>query len=281
MIPYLLRIETKALSVTNDYIPARMAGSNGIGRYTFEEGRIYTDGDIWVPSVSEVLAMRADPPGLKKWKQRKSQAEQDQRTFYTQNRGTLLHYHMLSQLTDEEFWSDDEQDSEDCLRGRREHRGTGLTGDYETWQRFQSDKEWTMEAWEMIRRIYNIHPENTLDVELYVKNEAVGYAGQFDLLYADGSDVVLADLKTSKRVYDKHLIQSVAYAHAVDVTVDRMEIIRINPDGETWEVSSSEDWIEDPDDLWAEFVELRDSMEEARIERLKEKAQSEHHTQDA
>lgn len=250
-----------------------MDGSQ-LDRYTFSnDGRIYTDHDeLWLPSVSTVLDERAKPAALKNYLKNTSEAKKQQKTFYTQNRGTLIHYELLSQLVEEEFWSDDEESSELCLKGRKEHSETGLTGDYETWQRYKDDRDWAFEAWDMIQSVYGITPEHTLDVELFVVNTDVGYAGQFDLLYEDDGDVVLADIKTSKRVYDKHLIQLSAYAEAVDIVVDRMEVIRINPDGETWEVSRSDEWIEDRDELFAEFCELRNQIADDEISRLKQKA---------
>jgi len=245
-------------------------------RYTFDDdGRLYTNhDDLWLPSVSTVLGVRDTPPGLQKYLDTTSQSEQDQKTFYTQNRGTLIHWHLLSQV-DDVPWTDDEQTSKECLKGKREHEETGLTGDYETWQRFENDREWAEGAWSLIRRIYGINPESVIGAELFVRNEQVGYAGQFDLLYTDYSgDVVLADLKTSKRVYDKHLLQCVAYKHAVDIAVDRMEVIRINPDSETWVVSRSDEWIEDEPDLWDEFVDLREQLHDDTIESLKDRVQS-------
>lgn len=252
-----------------------MAGLD-LNRHTYNDGRVYTDyGDVWLPSVSWVLEVREDPPGLKRYKRTTSDEEKRQTTFYTQNRGTLIHYYLLSQLVEEEFWSDDEASSEACLRGNKVHEETGLTGDLETWQRFQSDKEWALDTWDLIRAVNDIHPDTVLDVELFVKNYDVGYAGQFDLLYVDDGDVVLADLKTSKFVYDKHLLQLVAYEHAVDIAVDRLEVIRLNPDAQTWEVSRSDEWIEDRDDLWAEFCDLRETFDEQQIEDIKERIENE------
>lgn len=253
-----------------------MAAGN-LQRHTFDEdGRIYTDyDDLWLPSVSTVLDVRPKPPGLRNYLKNTSEAKKKQKTFYTQNRGTLIHYALLSQLVDFEFWSDDEQNSEDCLKGRKEHEGTGLTGDYETWQRYQNDKEWAEDAWSLIRRVKGIQPENVLGVELFVQNTDVGYAGQFDLLYVDDGDVVLGDIKTSKRVYDKHLLQCVAYAHAVDIVVDRMEVIRINPDSETWIISRSDEWLEDEESLWSEFCGLRDQLQQDTLSNLKDRVQDE------
>jgi hypothetical protein len=246
---------------------------DSLERYTCEDGRVYTDGDVWLPSVSTVLDEREKAPALKHYLKNTSQAKQDQRTFYTQNRGTLIHYELLSQLVDYEFWSDDEQHSEECLRGKREHKETGLTGGYETWQRYQNDLEWAKETWELLKRIQGITPERLIDVELFVKNEQVGYAGQFDMLYIDpDSNVVLGDIKTGKRVYDKHLLQLTSYANAVDITVDRLEVFRINPDGKTWEVSSSTDWKPSRNELFDEVKELREQLADKRLKDLTSQA---------
>lgn len=251
-----------------------MSGSS-LRQYTFGDGRIYTDHeDLWLPSVSTVLDVRDKPAALRRYLRNTSEAKKNQKSFYTQNRGTLIHYDLLSQLVEDEFWSDDEEKSQNCLKGKRTHDGTGLTGDYETWQRFENDKEWARGAWEMIQRITSIGPSSTLDVELFVMDREIGYAGQFDLLYTDNGDVVLADLKTSKRVYDKHLLQLSAYANAVDIAVDRMEVIRVNPDGETWEVSRSDEWIEDRSDLFEEFCELRGELAEDEITEWRQRVQT-------
>lgn len=250
--------------------------ASNLKQYTFDDdGRIYTDhDDLWLPSVSTVLDVREKPPELRRYLRNTSEEAKKQKTFYTQNRGTLIHYDLLSQLVDEEFWSDDEQNSEDCLKGKREHEPTGLTGDYETWQQFKQDRDWARGAWNIIRDVYGIQSETTLDVELFVMNTDVGYAGQFDLLYRDGTDVVLADLKTSKRVYDKHLLQLSAYAYAVDIAVDRMEVIRINPDSETWNISRSDEWIESRQELYDEFCDLRSTLEQQKIQQLRERVLS-------
>lgn len=245
-------------------------------RHTYGDGRIYTDEkDIWLPSVSWVLDVREKPQQLINYEKRTSEAEKKWTKFYTQNRGTLIHWHLLSQLDEDLPWTEDEESSEQCLRGNRVHEETGLTGDYETWMQFQDDLEWAKEAWEYVCMKNSLGPDNTRDVELFVTNEQVGYAGQFDLLYNDGPDIVLADIKTGKFVYDKNLLQSVAYSHAVDVTVDRLEILRMNPDGKTWEVSSSDNWKESREDLWDEFVDLRERFDEQQIEELKKRVQDE------
>lgn len=245
-------------------------------RYTFDEGRLYTDGDNWYPSVSTVLDIREDPPGLRKHKQRTSQQEQDWIKFYTQNRGTLVHYEILSDIDPDLEWTEDEQSSEECLRGQREHEETGLTGDYETWNQFEQDLEWAKSAWDLVLRVSDIEPERAKGVEVFVSNDDYEYAGQFDLLYIDSDgNYRLSDIKTSKMVYDKHLLQLASYEHAVDVSVDLLEIIRINPNTETWEISTSDTWLEDRKDLWNSFVELRQQYEQEKIDELKSKIDDE------
>lgn len=244
-------------------------------RYTFDDdGRVYTDHDgLWLPSVSTVLDVREKPPALRKYLRNTTESEKKQKTFYTQNRGTLIHWYLQKQLDPDLEWTDDEESSEQCLKGKKVHEETGLTGDYETWQRFKQDKDWALDVWEMIRDVYDIHPENTLDVELFVMNTDAGYAGQFDLLYEDDGDVVLADIKTSKRVYDKHLLQLTAYAYAVNIAVDRMEVLRINPDSETWIISRSDEWVESREDLYDEFCDLRNQLADDEIKQLRERVQ--------
>jgi hypothetical protein len=239
-------------------------------RHTCDDGRLYTDGSNWFPSVSTVLDTMDTPAQLRRYEQNTSAQKQRWTQFYTQHRGTLIHYELLAGLVDDEFWGDDEQTSEDALKGRVECPNTGMTGDQETWEQFQADRAWAVDTWKTyIEPIYGVDPETTIDVEVFVRNEEQCYAGQFDLLRVDDGDVVLCDLKTSKRVYDKHLLQLVAYAHAVDIVVDRLDVIRLNPDGQTWEVSRSDTWVEGRDDLWDEFCTLRDQLDADRIQGLK------------
>lgn len=236
-------------------------------------GRIYTNyDDIWAPSVSTVLDVRPDPPGLARYKSRTSESERNWTKFYTRSRGTLVHYHCLNRFADEELWDEDEQESEDLLKGKIEDEN-GVSGGQDTWDRFQDELDWALNTWNLIRRIYGIEG-NVIDVEAYIYNPDRIYAGQFDLLYQDqeSNETVLADLKTGKAVYDSNLLQSVAYENAVEIPIDRLEIIRMCPDTREWEVSSSHDWMESRDDCWEEFCELREQFESERFEELKRRA---------
>jgi len=171
---------------------------------------------------------------------------------YKGNRGTLVHYNLLNEFAEDDMFSVDEENSTEELK---------LEGD---WSRYKDDLAYAEEAWEQVKRVRGIEEENVLNVECFVTNTGVGYAGQFDLLYVDDdSNVVLSDIKTSNAdyaPYEKHKLQLTAYAKALELDVDILEVLIIHPDSETWKISHNTDWSEDVGDLWAQFRELRDGM---------------------
>lgn len=220
-------------------------------------GRVYTDNsELYLPSVSTVLDEMPEPDGIYYWKQKYdgTNGKKHWRDIlqYKGNRGTLIHYNLLNEFEDDDMYSVDEENSTEELK---------LEGD---WSRYREDLTYAQEAWEQIKRVRGISEENVLNVECFVTNTGVGYAGQFDLLYVDeDSNVVLSDIKTSNAEYapyDKHKLQLAAYAHALELDVDILEVLIIHPDSETWKISHDTDWPEDVDDLWAEFRELREGM---------------------
>jgi hypothetical protein len=224
-------------------------------RYTTQDdGRVYTDGeDLTLPSVTTVLDQAPEPEGIKHWKEtydgtngRKHWRDILQ---YKGNRGTLIHYNLLNEFSDEDIAGANEENSTEELK---------VEGN---WDRYQEELVFAEDAWEEIKEIREINEESVLDVECFVTNTGVGYAGQFDLLYVDkDSNICLADLKTGKGVYPKYKKQLTAYENALDLDIDRLEVIRIYPDDEEWEVSHDGEWSESRDELWAEFRELRSEM---------------------
>jgi len=275
--------------------------SRDLRRFTTggEDGkRVYTDGDeLFLPSVTTVLDERGTPVGIKIWKDNSSGQPDDytekQKCWncgeptehhyvevgdiedrstsggvwkceecgsidyrhwedilqYKSNRGTMIHYNLLNEFEDGDMFGQNEEDSTEELK---------LEGD---WERYRSELTFAEDAWEEIKQIRGINSEQVLDVECFVTNVGVGYAGQFDLLYVDNDgDVVLSDLKTGKGVYPKYKMQLVAYDNALELPVDKLEIIRINPDREEWEVSHNDDWKESRKELWADFMDLRLGM---------------------
>jgi hypothetical protein len=236
--------------------------SKDLQRFTLPDdedggGRVYTDNEeLYLPSVSTVLDEMPTPDGIKYWKKKNDGkgSNKDWRNIlsYKGNRGTLIHYNLLNEFEEEDMFSVDEENSTDELK---------LEGD---WSRYREDLSYAEEAWEQIKRIRGISADNVLNVECFVTNTGVGYAGQFDLLYVDDdNNVVLSDIKTSNAEYapyEKHKLQLTAYAHALELDVDILEVLIIHPDSQTWKISHNTDWDEDVDDLWAEYRELREGM---------------------
>jgi len=216
--------------------------------------RVYTDGeDLFLPSVTTVLDELPTPQGIKYWKRKYDGTGGNKHwrdiLMYKSNRGTMIHYKLLNEFAEEDMHGVEEESSTEELK---------LEGE---WERYRDDLVYAEDAWEEIKQIRGITKEQVLDVECFVTNVSVGYAGQFDLLYVDESgNLVLSDLKTGKGVYDKYKLQLVAYENALEVPVDKLEVIRIHPDSETWEVSQSTDWNSSRKELWADFMDLRMGM---------------------
>lgn len=223
-------------------------------RRTTDEGRVYTDmEEVFLPSVTTVLDQKPEPEGLKYWKKKYDGTDGKKHwrdiLNYKANRGTMIHYNLLNEFAPDDMYGENESNSSDELK---------VNGD---WDRYQDELVYAEDAWKEIKQIRDINSENVLNVECFVTNESIGYAGQFDLLYIDDSgDLVLSDLKTSKRVYRKHKLQVTSYSKALSLDIDKLEVIRIHPDSESWEISHSTDWSEDRFELWGEFVSLRESM---------------------
>lgn len=232
--------------------------SHDLERYTLPEGRVYTDGDkLFLPSVTTVIDQQPEPDGIKYWKRKYdgSGGKKHWRDIlqYKSNRGTMIHYNLLNEFSVNDIHGTNEENSTEELK---------LEGN---WKRYQADMGYARDAWREIKTTRGIGDDTVLDVECFVTNVAVGYAGQFDLLYVDeNSNVCLSDLKTGKGVYDKYKLQLVAYENALNLDVDTLEVVRIHPDSESWEVSQDSDWAESRDELWAEFRELRDGMDDVQ-----------------
>ncbi len=249
--------------------------SDDLQRYTLPDdsddggGRVYTDNEsLFLPSVSTILSEMDTPEGITKWKKNNDGTGGTKHwrdiLNYKGNRGTLVHYNLLNEFEDEDMYSVDEEQSEEQLK---------LEGN---WQRYRNDLTYAEDAWETIKRLRSISDENVLNVECFVTNDAVGYAGQFDLLYVDDeSNVVLSDIKTSNSnsaPYTKHKLQLTAYAHALELDVDRLEVLIIHPDSESWKISHDTDWGKSTDELWERFRELREGMGDVE-ERMQEIAE--------
>ena len=214
-------------------------------------GRVYfsSEHDTILPSVSTVLDEMETPIALKKWKENNP----DWREIMNRkgSRGTLIHYHCLNEFAEDDMHGKNEEDSEEHLKriGR--------------WQWYKDAMYWAEDAWEAVKHKQNINEDTVLNVECFVENTDIGYAGQFDLLYVDpdNNEVVMGDIKTSSGVHDKHKMQLSAYKNAVNLGIDRCEVIRMHPDSKTYEISSSHDWEKSTDELFEQFADLREGMD--------------------
>jgi hypothetical protein len=63
-----------------------------------------------------------------------------------------------------------------------------------------------------------------------------------------------------------------AYANALELDIDTLEVLIIHPDSQSWKISHDTDWAEDVDELWKEFCELREGMGDVE-DRMKEIAE--------
>lgn len=109
----------------------------------------------------------------------------------------------------------------------------------------QEDVQYFVDAFNTICEELGVTEESVIRVEKFMMNGEDGYGGQCDLVYEDPEgNVVVADLKTSSGLRQKHRLQSVAYMKAVEQAdempddVDRVEVWRIHPDSESWQVHS-------------------------------------------
>jgi hypothetical protein len=237
-----------------------MVDKSELERRTADAGRVYTNfDDVYLPSVSTVLDEIPEPDGLQYWREKYDgeDGRKDWRDIltYKSNRGTLIHYHLLNQFYDGDMWGIEEQNSKESLQSNS------------NWERFEEDLTFAEEFFEEVSETYCITEQNVLEVECFVTNTDIGYAGQFDMLHIDcDGNICLSDIKTSKRVYKKHKLQLTAYAEALNFDVDRLEVIRIHPDSDSGEVSPkredvSYEWLENRDELLDEFIELRNGMD--------------------
>ncbi|MBY6287384.1 hypothetical protein GLT90_02130 [Nanohaloarchaea archaeon H12] len=228
--------------------------STHLQRRTTEEGRVYTDmEDIFLPSVTTILDQKPESQGLKYWKQKYDGSGNKKHwrdiLSYKANRGTLAHYELLNEFAEDDMYSTNEQNSENELKNNNKYN------------RYKEEVEYVENAWNEIKSTRGIRDETVLDVECFVTNSGIGYAGQFDLLYIDtNGDLVLSDLKTSKRVYDKHKMQLVAYDNAISLDIDTLEVIKIHPDSESYAISHSHDWVQNRNEIFGEFAQLRGQM---------------------
>lgn len=264
---------------------------NDISRSKDELGlRWYTDGNgNRSLSVTTVLKfLEEDDTGLRIWQERNDGSgdnpDHEHLFWYSAPRGTICHYTALDPLTDEDLYGQHErgsmrkmivgpeygdfdeasEDIEDVVYSIMKYR-EDVDGreEYDPEETalidvLYDDTKFFNETFREIRELLGITDDSVIEVERFLLNEEDGYGGQCDLLYrAPDGAIVLADLKTSGSLRQKHVLQGTAYAKAVEKDddidvdeVDRIEVIRIHPDTKTWEVHASSEPLHMLDEDW-------------------------------
>lgn len=294
-----------------------------IDRYQDEEGRRhYVHGDHDVLSVTTILGLlEEDDTGLQYWKMKNNgkgnAAHWEHLFWYKTYRGTLCHYKALSKFdgsfdSEDEMWGSGEQEAlQEIMLGPSDGeleeasydrekvlysilKDHGYVSDWYDFKRgykahslidvLRHDEAWFASAFDEICELLGINQDSVINVEKFMLETILGYGGQCDLLYEDpDGNIVVADLKTSSGLRQKHVIQAVAYSKAIEQAedipvdkVDRVEVIRIHPDTRTWEVHShveatdhhtTKHWFKDKygnweydslEEMWHTFCKLAD-----------------------
>jgi len=273
-----------------------------ISRYLDDQDRRhYTKNTDDVYSVTTILDQLEDGEneGLKWWKRHNDgtgdNADWKHLLQYKQDRGTLAHHAAMADQYEalnngEKLWSGDETESLYNIMDRAENQDflysithdKGWVSDRESFHEILQEREdihldeiladdldFFTSEYDRIAESRGINPDTLEAVEeMFVvppNGEHNGYGGQADIVYRDPmtGEAVVADLKTSSAVRDKHKYQAAAYAKAVEKTdnlpidrVERAEIIRIHPDSEESEVYE----INDFDQYWEEFAQTTYEM---------------------
>lgn len=249
-----------------------------------------------MPSVTTVKDLRVDPEkedALEGWRNRYDGQSAWARPWhkdqmkYKGYRGTLIHFVVLDALADasgdtyfhevgDNDWGYEEYYAEYCLKKWSKKAPSANTDEVpyiprnnqydgeHAWDKAVREMKWAAKAFkEQIIDTGHLDLNNVEAVEQFLFDTEFGYGGQFDLLYTDNNgDTVLSDIKTSSAVRFDHKLQGAAYKHAIesegDVSVDRCEVIRLYPDDEVVEVSTSEEWDRSLRGLEHEFLGLCD-----------------------
>lgn len=203
--------------------------------------------------------------------------------WYSGRRGTMCHYQALCRLVDdkEELWGPEEREAmKEILHGPDEQTAAAweaagvpadtrsiaysvlanqgvvdsreqfdiLFPDMDLIDILKKDVDFFVDTFGEVCDVLGVDGESVVVVEKFLVNEDDGYGGQTDLVYVDPEgNTVVADLKTSSSLRQKHRLQAVAYSKAVELDedipvedVDRVEVIRVQPDKQVWQVHSHE-----------------------------------------
>lgn len=238
--------------------------------------RVYVSGDMSYPSVTTITDSRPTPAkdksiqGWRNWlKGQPDRPDPGDVLRFKGARGTLAHYAALDPLTGRDLAGEEEYDAYQKLDGW-EHRHD------DAMQLATDDIAWFVEQFQATCEAHNIAEfdgrgkgvdattSRVRNVEQYVVDHDVKYAGQYDLCYetTDG-DTVIADLKTSKadsvsdlldKKWPDYGMQLAAYARAADFPVDGIEVLWFAPDTRESAVITADDMPKSRAEYEQQFV---------------------------
>lgn len=224
------------------------------------------------------LALEEDTSGLERWQNdhrgQKDEFHHEHVFWFSGPRGTLAHYQALKRFADEDLWGPEEArsmqqllegpdddafddastDMDDVLYSILRYQGVvssraefqALFSDLRLVDVADDDVGYFVEAFEEICDRLGVDEDSVIAVERYLLHDDPRFGGQTDLVYEDpNGDAVVVDLKTSSSLRQKHRLQAVAYKHGVEQAewgpseIDRVEVWRIDPDNEEWQIHSN------------------------------------------
>lgn len=252
-----------------------------------EEYRMYTDGEQQWPSVSTILDARPTPEkdksiqGWRNWlKGQPDRPNPDEVMQFKGWRGTLAHYKCLADLAHYELAGDEEFRAYEGLKGWEYRHDDALS-------QARDDVEWCVEEFRSLLEDWGIaqwdgdelEHSNVRRVENYVKDDEIGYAGQYDLAYdlPDGRTVV-ADIKTSKaddvndlldKKFPRYGMQLAAYANAVDFDVDGCHLIWVAPDTRQSAIIPDSEWPQTIGEYHTAFEGIAETVHQTTFSEFK------------
>lgn len=245
--------------------------------------RLYDIDNELFPSTSTITGWYENPELdeiLENWKQKydgsDGTAHHKDIKHLKACRGTIAHALTLDEFYDGELWSEEEDVAVDRLKDFESYRKRYIDTDEHPWNPaeipFLDDEtphEWAMRTSEEIKQMMLEEVLTGVDeviaVEKYLYSPEWRFAGQVDFIYRhENGDLVVCDLKTSKVVSEKYMLQvagySKAYQELFDKSVDRLQIARACPESYGAKAESEIDmmWFVQDND-W----DSRDDLEQA------------------
>jgi len=159
-------------------------------------GRFYTDGDHYYPSVTTIIdKILAKGYYFKKWLgNANSFQEAEDYKNEKADKGTKVHEYCERLTAGEEI--DVSGDSKEVIK-----KTQGFI------------------------KFYNAKKPTVLDTEFQVVNKLLRYAGTADLMASIDDELWLLDIKTSSNIYNSHKLQLSFYQKAIDSEIDHQGIV--------------------------------------------------------